>query len=65
MSDDRKRTTPRSTPVPAFDPAPSGDFAGRAVAGAGVAGVVIGRIAVWVGGPTRAGTASPRTWTWR
>lgn len=33
--------------VPAFDPAPSARFAARALAGAHVAGALIGRLAVW------------------
>jgi hypothetical protein len=42
-----RRTTPRQSPVPAYDPAPSGAFAARALAGAGVEGALIGRLAVW------------------
>jgi len=44
---DHLRTTPKSTPIPSYDPAPSGDFAAQALTGAGVTGVLIGRLAVW------------------
>jgi len=42
-----RSTTPRETPLPAFSPRNSGDFAGRVLAETGVQGVLIGRLAVW------------------
>ena len=47
MPDYEKRRTPKSTPIPTYDPAPSGDFAAQALTGANITGVLIGRLAVW------------------
>lgn len=47
MTYSSKRDTPKSTPIPAFNPAQSGEFAAAALAGACVPGVLIGRLAVW------------------
>ncbi len=47
MSEPGQRTTPRSRPLPVFDPGPSGAFAREALDAAQVTGVLIGRLAVW------------------
>lgn len=47
MRSHEKCTTPRARPLPAFDPAASGEFARAALDGAGGAGALIGQLAVW------------------